>query len=298
MKRIINYSKLLFILKKSDYAVSSMVGAKKLITIAVIFSSILSVYAIHLTYTKNNIQIPFSQIITYTDENNIYLEHLGGESLSYEDDVLFTIDEEKISKKIIDLIENQNDNKLWNIGEKLCYSFDRSLEYSKVMVCIIDNHTNQIIFKSTIQEDDLGIYVKTNQPSYIGATFAIFQLTYNFQNHPGPTREVRFNYWNNLGIKNSTIWFNTNGGGGIYKKIVFLSQNTTYIVNAEIRYNKLNDQDTYIYENGVNITITTKTINSKIFYLKPSISNSYLDYLIDFLSEKKFYSSINTDIYI
>ncbi len=135
--------------KRANSAVSEVIGTAILLGMAIALFSVVQVIALDYPFNSPS---PSVQLVGTIDENTILIKHQGGESLSLDTKIMFTIDGEpepiQIASDILDPITSNGDD-FWNIGEKVSYTFDnidRQVE-ATVEATVIDIESNSIIMR-------------------------------------------------------------------------------------------------------------------------------------------------------
>ena len=134
--------------KRANSAVSEVIGTAILLGMAIALFSVVQVIALDYPFNSPS---PSVQLVGTIDENTILIKHQGGESLSLDTKIMFTIDGEpepiQIASDILD-INTSNGDEFWNIGEKVSYTFDNFDNiYRQVEATVIDIESNSIIMR-------------------------------------------------------------------------------------------------------------------------------------------------------
>jgi len=141
--------------KRANKAVSSIVGTALLLGMAIALFSIVQILALSFPYNPNP---PSVRLVGTIDGDTIHVFHHGGESLSLDTKIIFTIDNDISITKTAgegDLIHSDSgDPKLWDIGENIEFNPDgfEDLSNVPVQIIIVDVESNTIVMQSTIQE--------------------------------------------------------------------------------------------------------------------------------------------------
>jgi flagellin-like protein len=136
--------------KRKNNAVSEIIGTVILLGIAISLFSLVQVIALSFPFNANP---PSARIVGNIDGNTIYIFHHGGESLSLNTKIIFTIDGDsylKNASEILNINTSDGDN-LWNIGEKLNYTHTGNLVDLSVDIMVIDHKSNSVIMMNTLQ---------------------------------------------------------------------------------------------------------------------------------------------------
>lgn len=139
--------------KKSDKAVSEVIGAILMVGIGVALFSILYFIVMSYPFTP---PLPSVDIVGSIEENYIIMEHRGGDSLGQNTIVSFTVGATRISKTVQELLIDLNGNNRWDIGERLVY-FNSSMTNLHVEVTVVDTVSNSIVVTAVLQEVAIAI---------------------------------------------------------------------------------------------------------------------------------------------
>ena len=134
--------------RRRNKAVSEIVGTVLLLGIAIAMFALVQLFAFGLL--SENPNSPSVRLFATIDDNTIYVFHNGGEELSLDTKIIFTIDDNIINRTAKEIINSTTDNgdKFWNIGEKLSYS----PAGSEVSVIVVDVSSNSVIMRTIFQE--------------------------------------------------------------------------------------------------------------------------------------------------
>ena len=134
--------------KRRKQAVSEIVGTVMLLGIAIAMFGLVQLFAFGLL--NENPNSPSVRLFATIDDNTIYVFHNGGEELSLDTKIIFTIDDNIINRTAKEIINSTTDNgdKFWNIGEKLSYG----PAGSEVSVIVVDVSSNSVIMRTIFQE--------------------------------------------------------------------------------------------------------------------------------------------------
>ena len=135
--------------RRVNIAVTEMVGTLLLLVISVAIFSVL--YLSIVTISPNPAQ-PSVNLICTLDNENITLEHRGGETLDLNTVITVTIND--IKEEFV--VEKHIDNKYkedgeWKIGERVNYSTGDVTDL-KVSVSVVDKSSNSVIMMADLQE--------------------------------------------------------------------------------------------------------------------------------------------------
>ena len=137
-------------MKRLNKAVSEIVGTLLLLVISIsLFSVIyLSVLTIYPSPTR-----PSVDLICSIDENNnnIKIEHCGGETLDLDTEFILTIAETNEKFTAGDYLNNESkNNRVWNIGERIVYPVGNITDM-KGSISVVDIHSNSVILMVVFQ---------------------------------------------------------------------------------------------------------------------------------------------------
>jgi len=160
-------------LKHNNRAVSEVFGSILLILITVVL--FVALYATFFTF-NSEASIPNVNLVGSIENNNVTLEHRGGEALSLNTKISITIDE---STDIIVLKEadpenfsdESKENGKWNIGEQFFYPLDESERFGPVDVVVFDVESHDVVFRATFREErfadiEINKAVSNNLPNW------------------------------------------------------------------------------------------------------------------------------------
>jgi len=146
-------------LKNINDAVSEVLGTILLLGMAVSVFTILSVVVLSYPFDPSP---PTVHLMSYIDENNIIIEHRGGENLHLETEITIKINDsivfettagEKISEN------TTNEDNYWNIGEFVEINatnppISEIIADATIYVTVVDPISDIIILMGYIQEAD------------------------------------------------------------------------------------------------------------------------------------------------
>lgn len=229
---------------KKNGAVSEIVGTVLLLLIALAFLS--SVYVYVLSYPMPN-PAPHVEIVGTVEEWNmidttglgnyeeycdIVLTHRGGESLPLDSEILIDIGGTVDNTTVGDYLDSKSkEDGRWGIGERLVFQCG-DITLLCIEIIVIDTVSNSVVFMGIFQESTmvatLGVF--NVQPD--GATLC---MDYDFQEHE--SGRVRFAYKNQSEENWSyTPWIPRSGTGFYHRRVDELSCETTYLYNAQLKY--------------------------------------------------------------
>jgi len=136
--------------KKSDDAVSEVIGAILMVGIGVALFSILYFIVMSYPFTPSS---PVVDIVGTIEGNNIILEHRGGDSLDLDVTVSFIVGGTRISATVDDYLIDSNGNNRWDIGERLVYP-SGDMTNLQVEATVVDMDSNSIVMMGVLQEGE------------------------------------------------------------------------------------------------------------------------------------------------
>jgi hypothetical protein len=135
--------------KRRNIAVTEMVGTMLLLVISIAIFSVL--YLSVVTVSPNPAQ-PSVDLICTLDNENITVEHRGGETLDLDTIITVTINDVKeefvVEKHMVNKFKEDG---VWNIGERVNYSTGDVTDL-KVSVSVVDKSSNSVIMMADLQE--------------------------------------------------------------------------------------------------------------------------------------------------
>jgi uncharacterized repeat protein (TIGR01451 family) len=179
-------------IKNNNNAVSEVLGSLLLIVISVSLFTVVYVSFFTIDLDQSS---PSVTIVGTINDNNLILEHRGGEPLNLKTKVLL---EHSEGEREIFTINSENylENKSkedgdWDFSEKVIYTLDQITNYSRfspVDITVVDIVSNSIVMKGTVQEArtadvKISMSVSNNKPM-IGE---IISITVTASNEKGPS---------------------------------------------------------------------------------------------------------------
>ena len=198
--------------KRNDSAISEILSTVLLLGIAIGLFSV--VYSITIP-TQTVQSSPSVTIFGYIQNENIILEHYGGESISTDSYILLEIcgnnTRVNISTPFLSDINNNNE---WDLGEKILY--DTEIQGLQVEATVVNQPSNSILFTGILQKGltqespfiNLNTSVNTISPYLV--TFSSLNLTATgYSSLDNVTLWYRYSP-DNSSWENSTNWWNGN----------------------------------------------------------------------------------------
>ncbi len=146
----------------SNEMVSEILGTVLLIGIVVAIFSTMYVSVVSYPHPEPS---TYARLVATLEGNNIIIEHRGGDALSLNTKFQIVIGDNTTTRTIGK--ENYLDNeakkdKLWNVGERLVFPFNYSLNYSEAQITVVDRNSNSLIMMGSLDitpESDVGLKV-------------------------------------------------------------------------------------------------------------------------------------------
>ena len=171
------YSKHIINLKNSNNAVSELLGTILLLGIAVAIFSVLYLIVLSQSFDTSE---PNPTIVATIEDNYIIFEHRGGEELGMDAEITLDLGNGPETKIVGELLIDTNRDGKWNIGEKLAYEFEYSLNSSEAEVFSVDEEGTETLLMGTLDihpESDIGIECTVdNQFPTVGSD-VVFTIT-------------------------------------------------------------------------------------------------------------------------
>ena len=147
--------------KISDYGVVEIIETIILLSLAIIVISFLSLTVLSDLDSEEETHVTISGQVKST---NLILEHLGGESLGLDTQVILKIAGDEYSDLVGNYLEDTNNDNRWNIGERMIYPFQYDLSklrnYTVIDIVAINKEGNEIVLKGPVElfpVSDIGI---------------------------------------------------------------------------------------------------------------------------------------------
>jgi hypothetical protein len=140
-------------IRKSNHAVSEVLGTVLLLGMAVSMFSLLSFTVLSYPFNPSP---PSVNLVGYmggtnnvTGKTNVTVEHYGGESLDIITTKVIVITQETSTNvNITSSLNDSNNNNMWDIGEKLVYPVN--VTEKQVEVTVVDIKSNSIIMSGIL----------------------------------------------------------------------------------------------------------------------------------------------------
>ena len=146
-------------IKKSNKAVSEILGTILLLGIAVSLFSVLSYIVISYPFEPNP---PNIDLLGYVYGNEIIIEHRGGEPIKLDANIIVRINDTEVLTSTAELYLNEsssNQDNYWNLGEYVLINATKDpifndIRSSKVDVSVVDVTSNSLVLGGILQEVD------------------------------------------------------------------------------------------------------------------------------------------------
>ena len=134
--------------KRTDEAISDLLGAMLLLTVAV---SVFSVISLNILSDLSPEEHPLVTIVGALEGNNVILTHRGGESLPLESEIVLTIGGTQLNFTAGQLLDNKSkQDELWTVGELLVYS-GTNLTGLRVEATVVDVKDDTTLLMGILQ---------------------------------------------------------------------------------------------------------------------------------------------------
>jgi hypothetical protein len=221
---------------RKNKAVSEVVGTMLLLGIAISLFSVVYIFVFSLPPSE---PLPNANLVCRLDENNnIVIDHLGGESLSLNTTLVVTIGGAMERVKVGDFLDEESkEDGYWDFCEQVIYPAG-NVSGLEVRADLIDEGGNSVILFGVLQEGETRVVpcVITQDAINITDRSAKLRMMYNFRNFSG---FVRFAYRPFGGDWINTTLVQKSGSGSYCEVINNLSSNTLYYFKAQLFYDSL-----------------------------------------------------------
>ena len=138
-------------LRNSNDAISAIIGTMLLLIMAISLISI--IYMIVLS-DEGPTPLTFIRVEGKVEGNQIIVEHLGGEPIDNHTWVKMVLPDEEVLVRVDELLDDTNNDGLWNIGERLIKPFEYNLsiinEYTASDFVAVHEIDNCIVFMGPV----------------------------------------------------------------------------------------------------------------------------------------------------
>jgi hypothetical protein len=136
---------------KNNQALSDIVGIVILLGISVSLFSVVQLIVLNYPFEPSP---PTVDLVGHIVNDNIIIEHQGGESISLDSKILISIEgQEESSDTASDLIDidTSDSDDMWEIGEFVSYPITVDYTNKYVKATVVDVETNSIIMIGVLQ---------------------------------------------------------------------------------------------------------------------------------------------------
>ncbi|MFE3846021.1 LamG domain-containing protein [Thermoplasmatota archaeon] len=141
---------------KNDSGVTELIGTMILLCIAV---CVMSYVYITVFENLNPESVSNVEIVGRIEQNNVVLEHQGGDNLNLDSEIIISIGGRIIDFIAIDYLDNNAiSDGMWNIGERLVYpasEFDDIEDLRINIDYVVDSTTNSMIMYGLLQDGNI-----------------------------------------------------------------------------------------------------------------------------------------------
>jgi len=138
-------------LKCSNDSVSAIIGTMLLLIIAI---SLLSIIYMQVLSDDGPTPVTYIRVEGKVEGKEIIVEHLGGEPIDNHTWIKIVLPDEEVNARIDTLLNDTNNDGLWNIGERLIKPFEYNLsridEYTSSDIIAVHEIDNSIIFMGPV----------------------------------------------------------------------------------------------------------------------------------------------------
>ena len=133
---------------RKECGVSEILGTVLLLAISVALFSVLYLLMQNVLVAD---QSPTADLVGHLDENTVYIEHHGGNSLP--DSITITVSIGGTNYDIdFDDSFDENNNGYWDIGERVYLEDEQIGQSFNIDVSVVDQESNKAIYLGTLQE--------------------------------------------------------------------------------------------------------------------------------------------------
>jgi hypothetical protein len=184
--------------KKSDSAVSEVIGAIMMVGIGVALFSVLYFIIMSYPFTPS---VPSVGIVGSIQGDSIVLEHRGGDSLDQNATVSFIVGGTRISDTVGFFLNDTNGNHRWDIGEQLVYNYNLSGNMTDLQVeaTVVDRDSNSIMMMEVLQKGEITVI-----PPVIPSLNTSINPISPYHQTSSP---LTVNATGDSGLENVTLWY-------------------------------------------------------------------------------------------
>ena len=183
----------------SNHSVTEIIG---LLFLLVLVISIFSIVYMNILSNDGPEQKTFVKIMGEVVGNEIIFEHQGGEALNADTIISITLPDGTVKGPVSKWLEDSNNDMIWNLGERMVYPFNYSLdrlgEYSYIDTKAVDPVSNSIVFMGPVKTrivSDVGVevFVDNMNPS-INENITITIIVTSYGGDVDGSGDVRIKY--------------------------------------------------------------------------------------------------------
>jgi hypothetical protein len=133
-----------------NQAVSEIVGTILLLSIAIGLFSIVQIMVFAIPFNPG---APSARLVASINGSTVYVVHHGGESLSLDTKVVFTVGDNTFTKNASEILNQSTSDgdDLWSIGEMVNYT-RTEFELARVYVTVVDIKSNSVVMMGAVRE--------------------------------------------------------------------------------------------------------------------------------------------------
>lgn len=138
-------------IKIGNQAVSEIIGTALLLSIAVGLFAVVQIMVFAIPF---NPTAPSARLVASINGSTVYVVHHGGESLSLDTKVIFTVNDNTITKNASEILNQSTSDgdDLWSIGEMVNYT-DAGFISAQVYVTVVDIKSNSVVMIGAVREE-------------------------------------------------------------------------------------------------------------------------------------------------
>jgi len=144
-----------------DYAVVEIVETILLLTLAIV---VISIASLTVFSDLDPDEKTFVTIAGKVKSTNLILEHQGGETLGLDTPVSFNIAGNDFNVIVEDLLEDENNDGRWSLGERMVFPFEYDVynlrNYLDIDITAVNKEGNEIVLKGPVElhpVSDIGV---------------------------------------------------------------------------------------------------------------------------------------------
>jgi len=136
---------------RSKQAVSEVIGVVLLLGVTVTLFAILNFSVFHFSFNPSAPSVNLIGTIDKTS-NMISIEHIGGESLEGNIDVIITIGSHVYQNTSSELLRDGNADTKWNVGEIVQFRSPELIRGKYIRATIVDPNANTVLLSVVLQQ--------------------------------------------------------------------------------------------------------------------------------------------------